>query len=155
MLAHTGSCFFWVRQWVSGIVLSAGAVTHGERAAGLMAEQSASKGWWAGRAGALPSRWESWPRGRLRSDAAEGHRRLWICEQGWSAANFHTELAQTVLLSCAALMLVSRHTYGLQTLMGCLDLSRARSPSQMWPETHMYGFGWIDDPSGAEMLMEP
>lgn len=112
-------------------MLSAVAVTDGDRAAGLPAEQSAWKVTWVGGAGAVPSHWESWPLRKLHPVVGDSHCHLWICEHSRCSATFCSELAPTVLLSCAALMLVSRHTYGLQTLMGCLDLGRARSPSQM------------------------
>lgn len=106
-------------------MLSVVAVSNRERAGGLMAEQNEMiTGGMCGSSAVAVG--EPTPR-----DAAHrrrgSRRRRWSCEQRRCSAHFHTEL----LLSCAALMLVSRHAYGLQTLMGCLDLGRPRSPSQM------------------------
>lgn len=112
-------------------MVSAGAVPDGDPAAGLPVEWSAWKVKQVGGAGAVPSRWESWPLRRLQPGVGGSPCHLWVCEHSRGSSTFCSELAPTALLSCAALTLVSRHTYGLQTLMGCLDLRRARSPSQM------------------------
>lgn len=96
------------------------AVTHGAHAAGFMAEQSPWEG--AGWDRQELSPWESHAQ-------TPGAATVTLDRQ--SSAHFHPELAQAVLLSCAALVLLCSHTYGLQTSMGCLDhLGRAHSPSQ-------------------------